>query len=178
MDLQTSNSPLSSPTPEMLSAFLKEIEQERARRRTENALAYYRPYAKQREFHAAGASARERLLMAGNQLGKTMAGGFEAAMHATGRYPDWWQGRRFDKPTIAWVAGVTGELTRDNPQRILLGRSGQHGTGAIPKDALANITPAGGVPQLVDSIVCLRCAKPAGQTSFARKLKYPPLGIV
>jgi hypothetical protein len=80
----------------MLSAFLKEIEQERARRRTENKLAYYRPYAKQREFHAAGASARERLLMAGNQLGKTIAGGFEAAMHATGRYPGWWQGRRFD----------------------------------------------------------------------------------
>jgi len=152
MDLQTSNSPLSSPTPEMLSAFLKEIEQEQARRRTENALAYYRPYAKQREFHAAGLSARERLLMAGNQLGKTLAGGFEAAMHATGRYPDWWQGRRFDQPTIAWVAGVTGESTRDNPQRILLGRSGQHGTGAIPKDAVANITPAGGVPQLVDSI--------------------------
>jgi phage terminase large subunit-like protein len=45
----------------MLSAFLKEIEQEQARRRTENALAYYRPYAKQREFHAAGLSARERL---------------------------------------------------------------------------------------------------------------------
>ncbi len=71
---------------------------------------------------------------------------------ATSRYPDWWQGRRFDKPTIAWVAGVTCESTRDNPQRILLGRSGQHGTGAIPKDAVANITPAGGVPQLVDSI--------------------------
>jgi hypothetical protein len=40
----------------------------------------------------------------------------------------------------------------DNPQRILLGRSGQHGTGAIPKDAVANFIPAGGVPQLVDSI--------------------------
>ena len=64
MDLQTSNSPLSSPTPEMLSAFLKEIEQERAPRRTENALAYYRSYAKQREFHAAGMSgplARRRI---------------------------------------------------------------------------------------------------------------------
>jgi Terminase large subunit, T4likevirus-type, N-terminal len=78
----------------MLSAFLKEIEQQQARRRTENALAYYRPYAKQREFHAAGARARERLLMAGNQLGKTIAGGFEAAMHATGRYPGWWQGKK------------------------------------------------------------------------------------
>lgn len=90
--------------------------------------------------------------MAANQVGKTLAGGMEAAMHATGRYPEWWEGRRFDKPTIAWVAGVTGESTRDNPQRVLLGRSGEHGTGAIPKDALVDITPARGVPDLVDTI--------------------------
>ena len=74
MDLQTSSSPLSSPTPEMLSAFLKQIEQEQTRRRTENRLAHSRAYPKQREFHAAGASAREQLLMADNQLGKTLAG--------------------------------------------------------------------------------------------------------
>jgi Terminase large subunit, T4likevirus-type, N-terminal len=57
--------------------------------------------------------------MAGNQLGKTLAGGFEAAMHATGRYPDWWQGRRFDRPTIGWACGVTGEVVRDTVQKIL-----------------------------------------------------------
>lgn len=33
--------------------------------------------------------------MAGNQLGKTWAGANEMAMHLTGAYPDWWQGRRF-----------------------------------------------------------------------------------
>src|SRR5262245_10705883 len=75
---------------------------ERNRRLNEDKLRYYRPYPKQREFHAAGATSRERLLMAGNQLGKTLAGGFEAAMHATGRYPDWWQGKRFDRPVNAW----------------------------------------------------------------------------
>jgi hypothetical protein len=101
MDLQTSNSPLSSPTPEMLSAFLKEIEQEQVRRRTDMrtpsrtiALTPSSPNSTPPE------RARERLLMADNQLDKTIAGGFEAAMHATGRYPDWWQGRRFDKPMI------------------------------------------------------------------------------
>jgi phage terminase large subunit-like protein len=47
--------------------------------------------------------------MAGNQLGKTLAGGFEVAMHATGRYPDWWSGRRFDRPTVGWACGITGE---------------------------------------------------------------------
>ena len=47
----------------------------------------------QREFHEAGAVHRERLFMAGNQLGKTVAGSFEWAMHLTGDYPDWWNGR-------------------------------------------------------------------------------------
>src|SRR5262245_27762691 len=96
---------------------------EKARRHTENRLQYYRPYPKQKEFHHA--ARRERLLMAGNQLGKTRAGGFEAALHATGRYPDWWEGRRFDKPTVGWCCGVTGEVVRDTVQKVLVGRAGQ-----------------------------------------------------
>jgi hypothetical protein len=76
---------------------LTALEAERNRRSIEDRLKYYKPYPKQADFHAAGASYRERLLMAGNQIGKTMAGGMEAAMHATGRYPDWWKGRRFDR---------------------------------------------------------------------------------
>src|SRR5690606_27547622 len=64
---------------------------EKARRRRRNRLALYRPYPRQAEFHAAGAQHRERLFLAGNQLGKTLAGAFEYAMHLTGRYPDWWQ---------------------------------------------------------------------------------------
>ena len=75
---------------------LEVLETEKKRRSIEDRLKYYKPYPKQRDFHAAGATARERLLMAGNQLGKTLAGGFEVAMHATGRYPDWWRGKRFD----------------------------------------------------------------------------------
>ena len=69
---------------------------EKNRRLTENKLAYYKPYPKQIEFHAS--PARERLLMAGNQLGKTLAGGYEAAMHAAGIYPD------FDAAARAMVA--------------------------------------------------------------------------
>lgn len=90
--------------------------------------------------------------MAGNQLGKTIGGGFEAAYHATGRYPDDWKGRRFDKPTVGWAAGVTSETTRDNPQRVLMGRTGSHGTGAIPFDAIMETTSARGVADLLDSV--------------------------
>jgi phage terminase large subunit-like protein len=110
-----------------------------------------KPYPKQLQWHAAGATGRERIFLAGNQLGKTLASGFEAACHSTGRYPPWWSGRRFDGPTVGWVAGTTNEATRDTVQRILVGRNGD-GTGAIPRDAILEMTPARGTPDLLDSI--------------------------
>jgi phage terminase large subunit-like protein len=61
---------------------------ERDRRRQERKLFDYRPYPKQIEFHTKGKTERERLLMAGNQLGKTWCMGFELAMHLTGEYPE------------------------------------------------------------------------------------------
>src|SRR5262245_60281292 len=131
---------------------LQALTAEKSRRQTENRLNYYRPYKKQAEFHAAGATHRERVLMAGNQLGKTLAGGFEAAMHCTGRYPDWWQGRRFDRPTVGWACGGTGEVVRDTVQKILVGRTGQEGTGAIPKEAIVELVSARGIPDLLDTI--------------------------
>jgi phage terminase large subunit-like protein len=131
---------------------LEALKAEKSRRLTEDRLRYYKPYPKQSEFHAAGQSHRERLLMAGNQLGKTLAGGFEVAIHATGRYPDWWSGRRFDRPTVGWACGITGEVVRDTVQKVLVGRPGQEGTGAIPKNALAELVSARGIPDLLDTI--------------------------
>jgi len=137
---------------EKVEAAITRLEAMKAQRAAENKLAHYRPYPKQAAFHEAGAKYRERLLMAANQSGKTLAGGFECAMHATGRYPDWWEGRRFALPTVGWVAGVTGETVRDTVQRVLVGRPGQEGTGAIPKDAIVALVPARGVPELLDTI--------------------------
>lgn len=123
--------------------------------KSENKLADYIPYPKQAMFHAIGAvyGIRERLLMAGNQLGKTYSAGFEVAMHLTGKYPDWWEGKRWDRPTIGWASGITSESTRDNPQRILLGQPGAWGTGCIPAADIIEITRAShGVSDAVDSI--------------------------
>src|SRR5262249_62017339 len=97
---------------EQAETVLARLEEIRAQRAIENALAHYVPYPKQMHFHNAGATHRERLLRAANQSGKSLAGGMETAMHATGRYPDWWRGRRFDKPTVGWIAGTTNETTR------------------------------------------------------------------
>src|SRR5215468_9426555 len=133
-------------------AMLQALTAEKNRRSIEDRLRYYQPYPKQLAFHNAGATHRERLMCAGNQLGKTLAGGFEAAMHAIGRYPDWWKGKRFDKPTVGWACGVAGEVVRDTVQRILLGRSGAIGTGTIPKDAIVETITARGIADLVGTI--------------------------
>lgn len=131
---------------------LQGLRTEAARQLSLRALETYRPYAKQDLFHAAGATYRERLLRAGNQLGKTVAGGAEAAFHLTGLYPDWWRGRRWGRPVVGWAAGVTAETTRDNPQRILLGRPGAPGTGMIPARCIEDVTAARGVAALVDTV--------------------------
>ncbi len=126
------------------------------RRLDTNQLAAYRPYPKQRAFHDAGLEHRERLFMAGNQLGKTRAGGAEWAMHLTGRYPDWWQGRVFSGPVRMWAAGVTGESTLYNPHRWLIGppeRRDAWGTGMIPGDAIAETILGRGVANGLDSVV-------------------------
>lgn len=117
------------------------------------ALFFYKPYPKQFEFHTAGLIFRERLLMAGNQLGKTLGAGNEFSAHATGLYPEWWQGRRFDRANRGWVASVTSELTRDGAQRILLGPVGQWGSGAIPKELIVEIKRSRGVPDAVETIL-------------------------
>lgn len=135
---------------------LAQLLQEQARRKARNRLRTYSPYSKQRQFHEAGATNRERLFMAGNQLGKTLAGGAEWAMHLSGRYPDWWKGKVFDKPVAMWAAGLTGESTRDTVQKMLVGqpeRKDAWGTGMIPGDAFAETFLARGIPNALDSIV-------------------------
>lgn len=117
------------------------------------ASMFYKPYPRQIEFHTAGARFRERLLMAGNQLGKTLAAGQEVGMHVTGIYPEWWKGKVFESANRGWVAGPTSELTRDGAQRILLGPIGQWGTGTIPKELILEIKRARGVPDAVETIL-------------------------
>ncbi|MDE3022978.1 MAG: terminase family protein [Pseudomonadota bacterium] len=140
-------------TPSELFSTLKVLEMERSIRKNFNRLKDYEAYPKQQEFHEAGLNYRERLLMAGNQLGKTLCAGAETAMHVTGRYPDWWKGKVFDQAIHGWVAGVTSESTRDNPQRILYGTLGAPGTGMIPKDAIKDFSPSRGIADALDTLV-------------------------
>ena len=135
---------------------LYELLKEKELRSKRNRLAEYRPYAKQREFHEKGAQTRERLLLGANQSGKTVAGAYEVAMHLTGRYPDWWRGRRFPHAVRVLCGSETGELTRKGAQRLLLGPPEireEWGTGAIPHGCLVGTSMKQGVADAVASAV-------------------------
>ncbi|MBN8968948.1 MAG: terminase family protein [Rhizobiales bacterium] len=150
----------SGSTPSFdLSSALREraaLASEISRRLSRTRLKRYRPYAKQREFHAAGKDHRERLLMAGNQLGKTYSGAAELAFHLTGQYPQDWRGRVFDRPIRSWAGSKTGEVTRDGVQRLLVGEPKDRsawGTGLIPGDAIVDTSSRMGVADAIDSVL-------------------------
>src|SRR5690348_11211289 len=139
------------------------LKEEIARRRSRRKLQSYFPetgplrrelYAKHCEFFAAGRLHRERLMLAANRVGKTEGvGGYEMALHLTGQYPDWWEGRRFDRPIRAWAAGDTGKTVREILQYKLLGPVGAWGTGLIPGDSVSRVVRGtGGVADTVEIV--------------------------
>ena len=131
---------------------LKELlEQYRELKRT-RALDFFQPTAKQMEFFRLGTEKRFRLLAAGNQCGKSIAGAFEMALHLTGLYPDWWPGIRFDRPIHAWAVSVSAAMSREAAQRHLLGRGRDFGTGMIPHDHIEGVSMARNVTDAVDTV--------------------------
>lgn len=120
-----------------------------------NRILFFNPYPKQAEFFDLGLANDERCFFAGNQLGKTEAGAFEAACHATGRYPDWWLGRRITRSNRGWVGCESGIQVRDGAQKKLLGQPGvleEFGTGYIPKDCIVDVSLARGVTDAYDTV--------------------------
>lgn len=124
-------------------------------------LEYYKPYKFQRDFHNSVGhlteiAARIKALMAANQIGKTLCGAHEVAMHLTGRYPSWWAGSRFNHPNEFLVASTTNETTRDRCQKDLFGEptdDRQLGTGTVPLECIGDRSRKPGVPGAYDSVL-------------------------
>ena len=103
-------------------------------------------------FFRAGATYPERLFMAGNRSGKSVSGAVESAMHATGIYPDWWEGKRFTKPTKGWAGGDTSQTVRDTVQKELMGPPGALGTGTIPRELIVRAYKKQGIPNGIEMV--------------------------
>lgn len=125
-----------------------------ARIRRENKLYRHQPYPWQIEFHNMGLEFRDRMLIAGNRVGKTYSAAYEVTCHLTGIYPDWWKGARHKSPILVWCGGITNESLRDISQKEMLGGVGEaFGTGMIPKSLLGKpTTRMAGISGVVDSV--------------------------
>ncbi len=119
-------------------------------------------YAKHIATFEAGATYRERAVIAGNRCGKTELGAYELTCHLTGRYPKWWKGRRFSHPINAWAAGNTNLTTRDILQSKILGKMKREGTdnlneamglgtGMVPADCIKTVRPKAGIPDAIET---------------------------
>ena len=140
---------------------IKAIELELERRSGEKIWTYYPDegplrrdlYPKHLSFFAAGLEHRERLFLAANRVGKTEGvGSYEATCHLTGQYPDWWVGRRFDRPIEAWAAGDTSKTVRDILQKKMLGPVGNFGSAMIPAGRLVHTVRKTGVADAVEIV--------------------------
>jgi len=127
---------------------------EKKRRLAENKLLHYEPYDYQKAFLNASKTCPQKLLMAANRVGKSDIGAFEVAMHATGCYPDWYEGVRHDKPGTIVCGGSTNIQVRDICQAKLLGEPSDpsaFGTGFIPKRVIKKTSRKAGIPDALSS---------------------------
>ena len=126
-------------------AILREMERRRSRRKLWSYFPDAGPlrrelYPQHLAFFELGSTVATRCFMAANRVGKTEGGGgYETTLHLTGRYPEWWRGRRFDHAIDAWAAGDTKETVRDIIQLKMVGADNAYGTGLIPGDDLLRV---------------------------------------
>lgn len=94
-------------------------------------------FPKHLEFFSKGAQYRMRWASAANRTSKTVSAMYELVLHATGLYPDWWNGRRVSTCDNYLVMGRTQKSTRDVLMRELLGSDpADFGTGMVPRDCI------------------------------------------
>lgn len=134
---------------------------EEKKRRKYNKLNYWFPdygelrrelYTKHTDFIHSTSLFRESCFMAANRAGKSETGAYCVAVWLTGKYPHWWNGKRFNKPVNILVCGETDKLVRDSIQKKLLGELNDMGTGFIPLEDIIEKRNKSGIPDAVDTV--------------------------
>lgn len=78
-------------------------------------------YPKHMEAIAGTARSKVFSIFGGNRSGKTTLMMYIAMVWLTGKYPSWWNGKRFDKPIKMWVCGQTSTMVVSSLQKYLVG---------------------------------------------------------
>ena len=122
-----------------------------------NKINYFQPYPFQKRFYDLGKDHPVRALIAANRCGKTYSAAMELSYHATGNYPEWWEGRVFDRPVTIVAAGVTSHQVKRVLQKEFVGtihrdRKDEIGTGSLPRHTIDMKRSVGGRDGLLPEI--------------------------
>lgn len=109
-------------------------------------------YPKHLQVVRATAISNQVAFIAANKVGKSELGCYCLAAWLTGRYPHWWDGRRFPAPVTIWAVGEKNSVVRDSLQLKLLGPLSELGTGLIPGDSIARATRKSGLSDAIDTL--------------------------
>jgi phage terminase large subunit-like protein len=94
---------------------------ERERRLKECKADFYDPWPWQREVIEKTKEYHEIAAWKANRMGGTLTMAFVVRCWTTGKYPDWWNGRRFPHATRGLIVGSSGEQLKNAAQKILVG---------------------------------------------------------
>ena len=102
-------------------------------------------YPWQKEFVELTSSHHVVNLIASNQTGKSEVAMGIVACLSTGIIPEWWKGRKYDRPVKIMVAGVDSSHNANTLQEKLMGTNAwkiksERGSGMIPKEYLMEET--------------------------------------
>ena len=106
-------------------------------------------------------------VICGNQMGKSEVCCAVLACHLLGIYPDWWEGKKFDRPVKIMAAGVDSNHNKNVLQDRLFGTNNKRmnadiGSGMIPRE---NIIMQSLVASRGDAIESAKFKHSSGGTS-------------
>lgn len=119
-----------------------------------NKILFFKPDKWQQDAMNLGSTEQHRMVSASNRVGKSYFSTYETALHATGRYPDGWNGKRFNKPINVLVLGVDwSQINKPKcTAELLLGTPDKRGSGWIPKEDMVRMVSKAGIPNAVSTI--------------------------
>lgn len=119
-----------------------------------NKIEFFTPDEWQIKAINLGSTEQHRMVCASNRIGKSYFSTFEAACHATGKYPKDWKGLKFNKPINILVLSVDwSQLNKPKcTAELLLGSPDKRGTGWIPRDDMVRMVSKAGIPNAVSTI--------------------------
>jgi phage terminase large subunit-like protein len=108
-------------------------------------------FAKHVEFIASTKKNSLCTIFGANRVGKSMLLSYIIATWAMGKYPDWWPGRKFEKPPKIWAAGQTTDLLKESLQKYVCGQDGL--SGFISKENVVQIFQSRQNPGLISRML-------------------------